>query len=212
MPNFTCTFVREIQTTSAAAVLLVALPDSTRRVLKLFPPPRPSCPRDPFLRESTAYASLQQHSVANVPRCHGTIEITALRRQLRGSAAWHSAFKQHQRLRGLLLDFIPDATTLMAAPERLLQRPALVDAVVAGLERIHQAGVLHQDTLPRNIMVDAHDRVWWIDFGCALSTAAGRIDPREFEAELEAMRDLLREDVVPAAREGRTPEWWIIGA
>ncbi|KAA8907597.1 hypothetical protein FN846DRAFT_906535 [Sphaerosporella brunnea] len=56
IPNVSCTFVREIQTTKPAAVLLVALPDWTNRILKLFPPPRPSCPRDPCLRECTAFA------------------------------------------------------------------------------------------------------------------------------------------------------------
>ncbi|KAA8898465.1 hypothetical protein FN846DRAFT_991542 [Sphaerosporella brunnea] len=195
LPNFTCTFVREIQTIKAAAVLLVALPNSNHRILKLFPPPRPSRPWDPLLRESTGYAS-QRRLRPLLPRLD--------RNHLAAPAAAgvsRRAFKQHKHLRGLQIDFIPNATTLMATPDRLVEHPALVDAVIAGQERIHEAGVLHQDTLPRNIMVNAHDRGWWIDFGSALSTATQSIDLRQFEAEREAMWALLLQDVVRSARE-----------
>ncbi|KAA8910294.1 hypothetical protein FN846DRAFT_547878 [Sphaerosporella brunnea] len=198
--NFTCTFVREIQSTPAASVLLVSLPDSTRRILKLFPPPAPGY-RDLCAEEAAAYAALRHHDVSNVPRCHGVVDRTI---QVRGwCAGWHG--------RGLLLDYIPDAATVMAAPERLVRKPALVTDLVKALGRIHAAGVLHGDALPRNMLIDQHDRVWWVDFGSAATTATHHVDKRYFESEQWAVWDLLANDVVPAAREGRTPEWWIIG-
>jgi serine/threonine protein kinase len=118
-------------------------------------------------------------------------------------------------VRGLLIDFIVDAQTIMAAPERLVHKPSLVDDVLAVLDDIHRAGVLHRDPVPRNILLDKHDRVWWIDFGCAYSNpdcVFGDFEPRLFELEQWATRSLLLDDVVPSAREGRIPVWMMIGA
>ncbi|KAA8904226.1 hypothetical protein FN846DRAFT_952966 [Sphaerosporella brunnea] len=211
LSKFTCTLLREVQITDAAAVLLVSLPDSSQRILKLFPPPARGY-RDLFAQECAAYAALLHHEVPNVPHCYGVVSITCLRRQVQGDSTWHSKFTQHRRLRGLLLDYILDATTVMAAPERLVHKPALVKDFVDALRRIHAAGVMHRDALPRNMMIDLHDRVWWVDFGSAACTASHEIDPRHFEAEGYAVWDLLGNDVIPAAREGRTAEWVVIGA
>ncbi|KAA8897818.1 hypothetical protein FN846DRAFT_1023623 [Sphaerosporella brunnea] len=105
--------------------------------LKLFPPPRPSRPWDALLRESTAYAS-QRRLRPLMPRLDQN-HLAA------SAAAWlHRVAqrKQHKHLAGLLLDSISQATTLMATPKRPLEHPGLVDAVIAGLERIHEARVL----------------------------------------------------------------------
>jgi hypothetical protein len=209
--------------------MLIALPDRSKRVLKLFAPLPPGAVRDAIKLEAAAYATLYRHGVTNVPRCHGAVEMTNLRRQIRGIDNWdNSEFdrefnnsfygssknrKEHIPLRGLLIDFIPDATTLMAAPERLLAKPSLVDDVLAVLDQIHKAGVLHRDYLPRNVLLDKDDRVWWIDFGCAYTTGYSKyFPPHLLDLEQEGVRRLLQDDVVPAAREGRVAEWRMIGA
>jgi len=41
-------------------------------------------------------------------------------------------------------------------------------ALVAGLEKIHNAGILHFDTYPRNMLVvPGSRRAVWIDFSCS---------------------------------------------
>ncbi|KAA8906896.1 hypothetical protein FN846DRAFT_947790 [Sphaerosporella brunnea] len=97
------------------------------------------------------------------------------------------------------------------APERLARRPELVTDVLAALSMVHSAGVLHQDDMPRNILIDGNDGVWWVDFGSALTTVYNQIHPNWFEGERRRVKELLTKDVIPAELEGRVPTWRIRG-
>ncbi|KAA8912586.1 hypothetical protein FN846DRAFT_916650 [Sphaerosporella brunnea] len=221
LPDFSCTFVREIQTTETAAVLVVALADGSQRILKLFAHKEPE-ENDPFATEFHAYCALRHHGVCApptaarsrrvVPFCYGPLQLRSWR-QIKRVGGWKSAWRKTQPVPavGLLLEYIPNATTISAAPGRLSQRPELVDDALAALAQVHAAGVLHDDALPRNILVDDAGHVWWLDFGASCSTAFTRIDPFWFEAERWRVLKLLRDDVIPAYREGRLPQWRIMG-
>ncbi len=58
------------------------------------------------------------------------------------------------------------------APERAA---ALVDQVLAGLEAVHAAGLVHRDVKPANVMVDGAGRVRLVDFGIAFDDGAERL-------------------------------------
>ena len=55
-----------------------------------------------------------------------------------------------------------------ARAAELLARAAL------RLHAIHQAGVVHRDVKPGNMIVDPDQEVWWIDFGISVSTDGDR--------------------------------------
>jgi hypothetical protein len=213
LDDFKCTFVREIQTSETASVLVVSMPDSSQRILKLFSPDFIQV----YRRELEAYCALTISVPPTtpgkriVPYCYGSLRLRSLR-QLKRSTGWKSPMRKAKLpLRGLLLELIPNADSIMNDQARLVQKPHLADEVVDALRLVHSAGVLHEDTMPRNMMLDDKDGVWWIDFGSALSTAFFSIHPRAFIVEQQSVERLLKHDVIPSVREGRIPFWQIIG-
>jgi serine/threonine protein kinase len=107
---------------------------------------------------------------------------------------------------GLLIEFLPDCTTIMDDPACLINHPKLEDDIIAALRVIHGAGVVHLDPLPRNMMVDSKGGMWWVDFGHSRTTSHYDIHPGHFAGEVMRVELMLRNDIIPAAREGRTPE------
>ncbi|MFO1091718.1 MAG: serine/threonine-protein kinase [Planctomycetaceae bacterium] len=61
-----------------------------------------------------------------------------------------------------------------ALPPR--QAARLIAAVARGLQCVHDAGRLHLDLQPDNILIDEHGRTRLIDFGLSLPLDAGRLD------------------------------------
>jgi hypothetical protein len=82
--SFRCTFLREINSSETASVLLIALPDGSQRILKLFFP-QPEDAHDPGTNEYFAYCCLiaqgvcrpPSHSAAKriVPYCYGGVVL-----------------------------------------------------------------------------------------------------------------------------------------
>ncbi|KAA8898474.1 hypothetical protein FN846DRAFT_209065 [Sphaerosporella brunnea] len=224
LSDFTCTFERELHSSPAGAVLLVSLPDSSLRLLKIYAP-APDGQRDIFNAEYTAYTALLHHGVCLpptapgkrfVPYCYGGLALRHLRRNLQRAAAWKSPLKKllpRTPLLALVLEYIPNSTTVAADPAQLLRHPHLVDELLEGIDKVHAAGVMHEDPLPRNMVIQSGETpaAWWVDFGSALTDSCWHIDPRYFEGELCRVKDDLLEDVIPSEREGRTPEWCIMG-
>ncbi|KAA8906955.1 hypothetical protein FN846DRAFT_947752 [Sphaerosporella brunnea] len=219
LADFSCTFVRELQSNDTAAVLLVSMPDSTQRILKVFVPDPPTY-SDPFSNEYSAYCSLVHHGICLppstsakrvVPYCYGAIRLHP-KRHIKRVRFWNNHLKKLKTpLYSLLLEFIPDAPSILHAPERLARRPELVADIVAALRMVHSAGVLHEDPLPRNILIDGNDGVWWLDFGSSISTRYSKIHENWFTVERRRVAEVLRDDVVPSTLAGRIPRWRIRG-
>jgi serine/threonine-protein kinase len=120
--------------------------------LKVLPPERSSDPdrRARLLREARAAAVLSHPNIAVVYEVdesdgHGYIAMELV--------AGRSLRQQ--------LDGTPKK---LLAPEQVLP---LVRQIVAGLACAHEAGVVHRDLKPDNVMVDASGRVKLLDFGLA---------------------------------------------
>ncbi|KAA8912086.1 hypothetical protein FN846DRAFT_997408 [Sphaerosporella brunnea] len=193
------------------------------RIVKLFFP-QPDGEHDHATAEYLAYCSLIAQRVCLppsdtgakriVPYCYSLVSRHNLRLQMKRHTLWKGPAKQMLRegpLCGLLMEFLPDCTTVMADPARLANQPELADDIVAALRTIHGAGVLHRDPLPRNMMLDPEGGVWWVDFGLAENTAYSAIHGTFCDSEVRRVDWLLRNDVIPAVREGRMAVWESLG-
>jgi serine/threonine protein kinase len=222
--DFTCTFIRTLESSDVCSVLVVSLPDGTERILKVGAPEKKGY-EDPFMKEYDAYTALLHHNVCRspdststeprvVPYCYGLVLLQDLRKQMRRASYWKSPLKKHLRNRplySLLLEYIPNAVTFAAEPARLSQQPQLVTTIVDALRSVHSAGVYHNDPMPRNVLLDENGGVWWIDFGSSYNTALTLIEDGWFESELNLVECLLLDDVIPAERKGAIPFWRIVG-
>jgi hypothetical protein len=217
--DFTCTFIRALESSEVCSVLLISLPDGTQRILKVGAPGVKGRV-GPFITEYDAYTALLHHKVSRppgsspeprvVPYCYGLLRLNDLRKQMRRASYWKSPIKRHLQnthLNCLLLEYIPKTVTVAAEPERLSQRPHLATALLDALRSIHAAGVYHRDPLPRNMLLDENDGVWWIDFGQSYNTAFSNIDDGWFIRELSRVEYLLLGDVIPAVRNGTIASW-----
>jgi hypothetical protein len=223
IPDFTCTFIRTLQSSDVCSVILVSLPDGTERILKVGAPVAEGR-LDSLVNEYYAYTALIHHKVSRppgsspeprvVPYCYGLVRLNDLDKQMRRASYWKSPIKQHlqnRHLDCLLIEYIPNAVTVASDPARLSQRPHLATALLDALRAIHAAGVYHRDPMPRNMLVDENDGVWWIDFGWSCETAHLVIPKGEFMEELSRVEYLLLDDVIPAVRNGTIPEWEFFG-
>lgn len=61
-----------------------------------------------------------------------------------------------------------------------------LDAVLEGLQYLHDKGIVHRDIKPSNIMFDEHDRPVIIDFGASVMHAATTVTQGEFSADYAA--------------------------
>jgi serine/threonine protein kinase len=133
---------------------------------------------------------------------------------MRRASYWKSPIKKHVSetpLCALLLEYIPNSVSIAAEPARLSNRPHLVTDILDRLRIIHSAGVLHNDPMPRNVLLDENDSVWWIDFGWSNVTTRSQIHDAWFQFELCRVECLLLEDVIPAERKGIVPDWRLLG-
>lgn len=119
--------------------------------------------------ESQAYQRLQAHGVCSqgrVPKFYGTIED--LDPGLFGSQL--AAFENDkQKPSAILLEYLPEAEPLT----KNNIREGFVQLGLDGLEKIHAAGVIHNDPYPDNVVV-SEDRLVWIDFDTAIVFPEGR--------------------------------------
>jgi eukaryotic-like serine/threonine-protein kinase len=76
----------------------------------------------------------------------------------------------------LVMEYVPGWTLRAMLQERgwLPWQEALsvMDPVLAGLAAAHQAGIVHRDVKPENVLITADGRVKVVDFGLARATAA----------------------------------------
>jgi len=76
----------------------------------------------------------------------------------------------------LAMEYVPGRTLRAMLRERRWlpwqEALALMDPVLAGLAAAHQAGLVHRDVKPENVLIAADGRVKVVDFGLARATAA----------------------------------------
>ena len=58
---------------------------------------------------------------------------------------------------------------------KLVQGIDIMRQVLAALHEAHRVGVIHRDLKPQNIMVDARNRAWIMDFGISTSTEVNKL-------------------------------------
>lgn len=124
---------------------------------------RESSDDDPFIKQVEV-----EHEVA------GKIEHRYLRRSL----AIHRVRKLLQlREVILVMEFVDGLTLDKALPNRLNTFLALFQRVASGLDALHDAGFVHSDIKPNNIMIGRKGAVKIIDFGqsCPLGHRKTRI-------------------------------------
>ena len=116
----------------------------------------------PFNLETTAYAFLQDANLKDyIPKVYGQGKRTVSEWGLENIAG-----DKEGEYYGIIMEWIEGA-------ERLSETNVTVGGAIAlvnGLAQIHNAGVLHFDTFPRNMLVvPGTERAVWIDFSCAQS-------------------------------------------
>jgi serine/threonine protein kinase len=127
-----------------------------------------------------------------VPYCYGFIAIDDISGAIHGAPRRLLHAFTAKSANAILLEYIPSATPLSTDNVT----PEICRAALQQLERIHAAGVLHGDPLPRNLLVLEDGRVRWIDFDCAKTSAFWELEDCHFAAERRRVERLLWEDLV----------------
>lgn len=81
----------------------------------------------------------------------------------------------------LVMEYVEGATLRDLPAERKTERDALdfVPQITEALEHAHEAGVVHRDVKPENLLIDPLNRVRLVDFGLASLYGAGARAPED---------------------------------
>lgn len=137
------------------------------------------------------------------PETGEAVAVKILRRELRRQRSMHRIFAIEARVPGMVRHpSIPSVlasgvledgrawfampriegehlSALLAQPvldtDRLRRRVGLLIQVARAVGGAHRAGVVHADLKPSNVLVDADDRVWVIDWGLARTPGAAPV-------------------------------------
>ena len=157
---------------------------------------QPSFLTDPLISETVAYGMLSSAQTPSVPHCYGWIKPRKISKFLphvdleRYAPVFLEALTENEnRCAAVLIEEVPG---LPATAETLT--PPLLDQALQALAGIHAAGVLHCDTVPRNLLV-SHDgkSVWWIDFDFSRNSIQWEIDDAEWGLEMTLAENQLKE-------------------
>jgi 3-deoxy-D-manno-octulosonic acid kinase len=96
----------------------------------------------------------------------------------------------------LLMRFIPEVRTLADVLERTSEPSIELDRIAPVIARLHCHHVWHADLNASNILIDAAQRVWLIDFDRAVDDVT---DHRRLAGNLDRLRRSLRKLLPPTA-------------
>ncbi|TFK47192.1 hypothetical protein OE88DRAFT_1738876 [Heliocybe sulcata] len=154
-------------------------------ILKLFhstviPDCVAECGPHKFAREKRAYERLLHHGVCAqgfVPMCYGWFELRVPKR-----SQWLRSFASDEKPPyALLIEDVADAETLSVLN---ISVPIAEQALLAA-EHLHEAGVLHNDLLPRNTLVRRDGTVVIIDFDKASTWPHEDVDLLALKQEMQ---------------------------
>ncbi|KAF8517050.1 hypothetical protein BU17DRAFT_92222 [Hysterangium stoloniferum] len=123
---------------------------------------------DGFLLEFVAYSNLTHFGLCDeglVPHCYGWYDFAS---ELQDGA--DVLAKRHPNMSSIWEDEVPPRALLLEYLEDTEQlslenfTPPIGSAVLGALERIHSVGIIHRDTVTRNILVHPDGKTFWIDF------------------------------------------------
>ncbi|OSD08689.1 hypothetical protein PYCCODRAFT_1473256 [Trametes coccinea BRFM310] len=144
------------------------------------PQDAPPHPMIRFASEIEAYAHLQHYGACDagaVPKCFGWLELTS--DDLEAIAAlpvvaeeWRYIKEDELPPKALLLEWFEGAQQLSIDNVT----PAIADAGLRALYRVHASFVMHGDVHRRNILVLPGGRVVWIDFDAAFAACESTPD------------------------------------
>ncbi|PYI09804.1 hypothetical protein BO78DRAFT_362287 [Aspergillus sclerotiicarbonarius CBS 121057] len=151
--------------------------------------------------ETQSYRALHAHDVCGkgVLRFYGTLENLD-----------PFAFEPHLQYFtddkylpcAILLEWLPDARPL----GDLEWSPQLVKPIYAALGQIHQAGVIHNDAYPKNILVvpgKQGQRIVWIDFDVSIVFVGGKRPKMNLDDEIDMENQLIRSSLLRLEFPGR---------
>lgn len=136
--------------------------------------------RDQVLDRKVAVKVLHPHAIEDV------VFLERFREEARNAAqlahpnvvAVHD-FGEHDRLPFLVMEYVDGRTIAQLVREEGPQSPETVRSILAqsaaALSNAHQAGIVHRDVKPANIMIDRRGRVKLTDFGIARAVSGSTI-------------------------------------
>ncbi|KAI5776443.1 hypothetical protein EDC01DRAFT_782022 [Geopyxis carbonaria] len=114
--------------------------------------------------------------------------------------------KEAVPMNGIMIEYIPDTRQLDdLEPSEITTE--LARRVIETLAGIHNAGVLHGDVAPRNVLVDAKGAVWWIDFDLAKTDLIYEMDPEACTHELRMAEEMLDDLVAGGGSHSGSEQW-----
>jgi hypothetical protein len=115
----------------------------------------------------------------------------------------YHGYDRNEILHGLVMEFFEDCRQLDLKKADL----RLADALAESLERIHEAGVVHNDIEERNILLVRESgtvRVVWVDFSCAWSGPEYKgPNPLEWDDFCSLLIDNMVAFLLPVPANGR---------
>ncbi|HST64193.1 MAG TPA: serine/threonine-protein kinase [Mycobacteriales bacterium] len=132
-----------------------------------------------------------------------------------GVAAVHDVI-EHDGSSWMVMDYHPGGTLagLLRHGRRL--PPSLTAALglqlVAALEAVHAAGIVHCDVKPANLLLGADGRLVLVDFGIAEGSDIGPVDPSRAEGFLIGSPPYLAPELVRGEAPRPAADVWSLGA
>jgi serine/threonine protein kinase len=132
-----------------------------------------------------------------------------------GVAAVHDVI-EHRGASWMVMDYYPGGTlAALLRHGRRLPAPlaaALGLQLVAALEAVHAAGIVHCDVKPANLLLGEDGRLVLVDFGIAEGDGVGPVDPGRADGFVVGSPPYLAPELVRGTAAGPAADVWSLGA